>query len=75
VDALGNIINPTTPPQQGNPMQPNTRNTDVVSVARAELVALRAQINAAIPGTSDKMSRYHLQDVSERIKKVLDPKG
>jgi hypothetical protein len=51
------------------------KNTDVMSVARAQLVSLRAQINAAIPGTADKMSKYHLQDVSERIKQALDPKG
>lgn len=51
------------------------KNTDVMSVARAQLVSLRAQINAAIPGTPDKMSKYHLQDVSERIKQALEPKG
>jgi hypothetical protein len=53
----------------------NTKNTDVVSVSRAELVALKAQVDAAIAGTADKMSKYHLQDVSFRIKKALDPKG
>jgi hypothetical protein len=50
-------------------------NTDVISMARAQLSSLRTQINAAIPSTSDKMSKYHLQDVSERIKQALDPKG
>jgi hypothetical protein len=51
------------------------KNTDVISVARAQLINLRTQINAAIPGISDKMSKYHLQDVSERIKQALEPKG
>jgi hypothetical protein len=52
----------------------NVKNTDVISVARGELKALQAEINAAIPGTTDKMSKYHLQDVADRIKKGLDPK-
>lgn len=51
-----------------------TKNTDVTSVARGQLKALQAEINAAIPGTGDRMSKYHLQDVSERIKRALDPK-
>jgi hypothetical protein len=72
IDALNNLVNPSAAPQAG---QPNTRNTDVVSVARAQLIALRTQVNAALPGTTDRMSRYHLLDVSERIRKALDPKG
>jgi ribosomal protein S18 acetylase RimI-like enzyme len=53
----------------------NTANTDVPSVARGELKSLLAAVNAAIPATSDKLSKYHLQDLSERIKKALDPKS
>ncbi|MBY0347546.1 MAG: zinc-dependent metalloprotease [Hydrotalea flava] len=53
----------------------NTANTDVPSVARGELKSLLAAINAAIPATRDKMSKYHLQDVAERIKKALEPKA
>lgn len=71
IEALIGLINPQAPVQGGV----NTRNTDVVSVARAQLVALKTQVAAAIPGISDKMSKYHLQDVSERIKRALDPKG
>ncbi len=52
----------------------NVKTSDVMSIARAHLVSLRSKILAAIPGTSDKMSKYHLQDVAERIKKALDPK-
>jgi len=44
-------------------------------MARAQLTALKTKVDAAIPGTSDKSSKYHLQDVSFRIKKALDPKG
>lgn len=58
----------------GNIMPTTTRNTDVTSVAKAQLKSLQSEINAAIPGTTDKMSKYHLQDVADRIKKALDPK-
>ena len=34
-----------------------------------------AEINAAIPGTADQMSKYHLQDVVNRIDNALNPKN
>ena len=80
VEALITIINMPAA-QSGLPtsgfaamMNANTRNTDVTSVARAELVALKTQVDGAIPGTADKMSKYHLQDVLFRLTKALDPK-
>lgn len=48
--------------------------SDVISVTRGHLVALRSDINATLPGISDKMSRYHLQDVVTRINQALEPK-
>jgi len=53
----------------------NTSQSDIRSVARAELKRLRRSIRNAIPRTSDSMSRYHLEDASERIKMILDPNG
>jgi hypothetical protein len=53
---------------------PAIKNTDVTSVVRGQLRTLQSEINASIPGTTDRMSKYHLQDVSDRIKKALDPK-
>ncbi len=52
----------------------NIKNTDVPSVARAQLVDLKNEIAAAIPRMTDKLSRSHLQDVQERIKEALNPK-
>jgi uncharacterized protein DUF4953/uncharacterized protein DUF5117/uncharacterized protein DUF5118 len=79
VEALINLINPSAPsgPTSGfaSMFNVNTKNTDVVSVARAQMVALKTQVDAAIPGTKDPLSKYHLQDVSFRMKKALDPKG
>lgn len=50
------------------------KNTDIPSIARAHLVALRKHILASIPGVSDTLSKYHLEDVAERIKQALEPK-
>jgi hypothetical protein len=48
--------------------------TDLPSIARAHLENLKASIQRALPATTDKISRYHLQDVLQRIKSALDPK-
>ena len=69
------VVGVFTPGRGGfGPVSVNTKNTDVTSVVRGQLRTLQSEINAAIPGTSDRMSKYHLQDVSDRIKKALDPK-
>jgi len=49
--------------------------TDALSVAKAQLRIINAQIKTALPGTTDNMSNYHLQDLSERINAALNPKG
>ncbi|RRQ50697.1 DUF5117 domain-containing protein [Maribacter algicola] len=51
----------------------NTSQSDIRSVARAELNLLKRNIRNAIGKTSDRMSRYHLEDVTERIDHILDP--
>lgn len=53
---------------------PDMKKTDITSVVRAHLISLRNEINAAAVAMPDNMSKYHLQDVSERIKRALDPK-
>ena len=50
------------------------RFTDIPSIARAQLVELRTEIAAALPRETDKLSKYHLQDVQERIRQALNPK-
>jgi len=49
------------------------KNTDIPSIARAHLKALRIRIVSAEGQTADKISKYHLQDLSERIKQALYP--
>jgi len=52
----------------------NVSQSDIRSVARAELNILKRSIRSAIGQTSDSMSKYHLQDALERIELILDPK-
>ena len=42
---------------------------DIVSIGRDR----QREIRAAIPRTSDRMSKLHLEDALERINKILDP--
>jgi hypothetical protein len=48
--------------------------SDIRPVVRAELRKVKNAANAAIPRTANSMTRYHLQDLVERINLVLDPK-
>ncbi|MGW9683993.1 zinc-dependent metalloprotease [Flagellimonas sp. 2504JD1-5] len=52
----------------------NTSQSDIRSVARAELNNLKRDISSGLGRISDTMSRYHLQDALERIDLILDPK-
>jgi hypothetical protein len=83
VASLASLINPEPPvvpafagtlPRGFAIFVGDIRNTDVPSIARAQLVELRNEIGAAIGRETDKVSKYHLQDVQDRIKKALDPK-
>ena len=49
-------------------------NSDIVSIAKGELKELKRIISSALPATTDKMTRYHLQDCLERINTALDPR-
>ncbi len=81
VDALISLINPTQPAIPANIPRGlilffggDIKNTDIPSIARAHLVALRKRILASVPRISDKLSKYHLEDVAERIRQALEPK-
>ncbi|MAU17570.1 MAG: zinc-dependent metalloprotease [Muricauda sp.] len=52
----------------------NTSQSDIRSVARAELNNLKRDIRGGLSRISDTMSRYHLQDALERIDLILEPK-
>ncbi len=48
--------------------------SDIKSVVRAHLSALRTEITFASVGIADQMSKFHLQDVAKRIDNALNPK-
>jgi hypothetical protein len=41
---------------------------------RGELRALTAEVGRAMPRTTDRASRMHLEDVKDQIARILDPK-
>ncbi len=69
----GGFNSPFFPASPPSPVA-DPKKSDVISLARAHLVQLQAEINASLTAMTDKMSRYHLQDVNARIKQALEPK-
>jgi hypothetical protein len=51
----------------------NESQSDIRAVVRAELNTLSKQVKTAVNRTSDKMTKYHLQDIVERIDQILNP--
>ncbi|MBL7744047.1 MAG: zinc-dependent metalloprotease [Chitinophagaceae bacterium] len=81
VNILTGILNPTAPGSTTvtggitiTIITPGGDKSDVKSVVRAHLASLRSEINVAAVGIADPMSKFHLQDVSQRIDKALNPK-
>ncbi|MET0393288.1 MAG: zinc-dependent metalloprotease [Chitinophagaceae bacterium] len=83
VDAMARLLNP--PPASntgglviifggGGSPGLSLEKSDIQSLVRANLTALRAEVRAAAPAVTDPMSRYHLQDIAVRLDKALDPK-
>ena len=58
----------------GNLMAKGTDISDVKPVVRGELNRIKRDVKRAIATAPDTMTRYHLQDVVERIDAILDPK-
>lgn len=52
----------------------NLAQTDLPSIARGQLIDLKNEMKAASARMTDKLSKYHLQDLIARIDMALDPK-
>ncbi|SHJ36843.1 zinc-dependent metalloprotease [Aquimarina spongiae] len=52
----------------------NASQSDIRAVVRAELTTLRKDARSAASRTADRMTRYHLLDIAERISNILEPK-
>src|SRR5664279_953486 len=81
VDIMISLMNPTQPSlPAGLPrgliilLGADIKSTDIPSIARGHLTALRIRILAASNSSTDKISRFHLQDLAERIRQALNPK-
>ncbi len=77
VERMIALLNPTSAPiiTGGFTISfgPDTKKSDISSMVRAHLSSLRNELVSAAPAYTDNMSRYHLQDLSERIKQALNP--
>ncbi|RNI29553.1 DUF5117 domain-containing protein [Rufibacter immobilis] len=51
------------------------QQSDVISVAKAELRNINNLIKSAAASQSDSLSNYHLQDLADRINEALNPRG
>jgi hypothetical protein len=82
VERLGSILNPPVAMGGGITIsfggaatpQMDTKKTDILSYLKGHARELKAAIDAAAAGSADKATKYHLQDLSDRLKKMLDPK-
>jgi hypothetical protein len=81
VDIMISLMNPSQPSlPAGLPrgliilFGPDVKNTDIPSIARGHLTALRTRMVTAANTSADKISKYHLQDMAERIRQALSPK-
>ena len=80
IERLGAIINP--PPVTGFSFtfgnaapQLDVKKGDILSYLKGHAKELKALADAAAAGTADKAGKYHLQDISDRLNKILNPKS
>lgn len=52
----------------------DTKKSDILSYLKGHARELKTAVDAAAVGTVDKTTKYHLQDLSDRLRKTLDPK-
>jgi hypothetical protein len=81
IERMGSILNPgSTASSPSGAIVLNfgpsfdLKKSDVVSIIKGNLRSLKAETTAALPTVKDPMTRYHLQDVAERIDMILDPR-
>jgi hypothetical protein len=79
VERLGSLVNPT--PGTGftftfGNITPtlDSKKSDMLSYLKGHARELKSSIDATASVTTDKPTKYHLLDLSDRLKKMLDPK-
>uniref|UniRef100_UPI003D656965 hypothetical protein n=1 Tax=Flagellimonas flava TaxID=570519 RepID=UPI003D656965 len=48
--------------------------SDIKAVVRGELKRLKRDVKRSIPAAKNTITRYHLQDIADRIDTILKPK-
>jgi len=80
VERMTSLVNPSSASATASTggftisLTPDLRRSDVSSTTRAHLASLRTELTSAAARNPDAMSRYHLQDLAERIRRALDPR-
>jgi hypothetical protein len=76
VDRLIQLVNPAVSSISGGRIVTTSgMQSDLISVAKAELRSINSMIGSSLQKQSDSLTNYHLQDLSDRITQALDPKG
>ena len=52
----------------------NVKQSDIISVSKSQLRTLQREIRAALPRTTDPLSKMHLEDCLDRIDLILNPR-
>lgn len=81
VDELNNKIHPKPENEPVNPTQqrapritaPKIEFTDLPPIARGKLVELKKKISNSLTKVKEKVTRYHLEDLTAAIDNVLNP--
>ncbi|MBL7472188.1 zinc-dependent metalloprotease [Robertkochia sp. 1368] len=75
VERLGYLMHEEQQQSRRTASAIDASQSDIRSIARAELNTLRSQVSSAINRTGDLMSKYHLRDLRDRIDETLEPKS
>ena len=80
VERLNSLINPAAALSLGGfnfgnvTTTVDTKKSDLLSYLKGHTREIKTAVDAAAIGSTDKATKYHLQDLSDRLKKILDPK-
>ncbi|NBW28229.1 MAG: DUF5117 domain-containing protein [Flavobacteriaceae bacterium] len=82
VDKMIELLNPGTATVRSVPVgvtygfntrRVNLAQTDLPSITRGNLISLKNDLKLSVSRMTDKMSKYHVQDLISRINMALDP--
>ena len=75
ITSLGARLNPPPAAAAGAAAAPALTNDDCRGAIRAELKAVKSQLQTKVEGAADKATRNHLEDLIDQITVILDPRG